>query len=1005
MKKTFAVVLFLLLFSGLRAQTQIAICPQISSFSSMSRGYYFTAPCNFTICGLFVPTDISTANQSVAVVRFTAGAPPAYSAVTNSFIELFYQPNYAINAMIPCNVTVNAGDIIGVYGSRAGADNSYGATNCATTILGNPVTLYRSGMQFDLGVTPMHDIWYENGNIGRVFMYINCCPTADFTVTSPVCLGQSTTATYTGSGTPPTTTFSWSFPGGTPATASTVGPHNITYSTAGTHTVSLTVNQTGCTPVTTTQNVVVNANPTVTVNSPSICTGQTATLTAGGAATYNWNTGSTSNPLTVSPGTTTTYTVTGTSAGCTGTATSVVTVSTNPAITVNSPTICAGQTATLTAGGATTYSWNTGSTANPLTISPGTTTTYTVTGTSTGCTGTGTGVVTVTPNPVVSTTSTTICAGQTGTLTASGATTYGWDTGFSGNPLTASPATTTTYTVTGTQTGCTGTASGVITVTPLPNAQISGFTDCTCGLSNGTATATGGTSYLWSNSQTTQTATGLSPGSYTCTVTSNGCSSTVNVTIGNTALFTLTTSVVEETCGQANGSATVTPSPAGTYTYLWSNGQTTQTATGLTAGTYTVSVSDPNNCTVTATVSVVNLSGPTAVISNIVHETCSASNGILTVTASGGTAGYTYLWSNGQTTQTVQNLQAGNYTITVTDQNGCTVIISQTINNSPAPVLNLQNMTPALCGQSDGSATITLTGGAAPLTFQWNNGQTSQNLTNVSGGVYTLIVTDNNGCRDTLTVTVNTIGGPSVTVSGTSALCDQFNGTATVNVSGGSGTYTYLWNNGQTTQTIQNLPAGTYSVTVSDGNCTGSGFVSISNIPGPTASFTANPTITTLEDPEIIFFNGSTGATSYQWSFGDGSTSTLFEPSHAYTAAGSYTIVLTVNNNAGCADSTQGVIIIKEPFAIWVPNAFTPDGDGINDYFGPKGTNFDPDHFEMYIYNRWGEQLFSTTNVNYCWDGRVNGTVCKQDVYIWMIILKVNEHKFQKFQGHVTIIR
>jgi len=147
--------------------------PDVASFTGMTRGYFFTAPTNFTITGLRVPTDRSTDDQSIEVVRFTAGTPPAYAATTNSFVSLFRASDVAGTAILPCNITINSGDIIGVFGSRgSNSTNSYGNPNYSTTINGLPVTLQRCGMQDDLEANPLHDIWSEASNsIGRVEMY------------------------------------------------------------------------------------------------------------------------------------------------------------------------------------------------------------------------------------------------------------------------------------------------------------------------------------------------------------------------------------------------------------------------------------------------------------------------------------------------------------------------------------------------------------------------------------------------------------------------------------------------------------------------------------------------------------------------------------------------------------------------------------------------------------------------------------------------------------------
>lgn len=171
------VVSTLLIGSSYSQGTLMPIGPHSSTFSSMVRGYYFTAPASFTICGLYIPTNASTASQNVEVVRFTAGPPPAFSGTTNNFTSLFYLANYAPNTIIPCNITVNAGDVIGIYGARgSGMVNSYDGAQFVSNILGNPATLYRSGMQANLSTQQMANIWSENaGSIGRIEMYYNCC--------------------------------------------------------------------------------------------------------------------------------------------------------------------------------------------------------------------------------------------------------------------------------------------------------------------------------------------------------------------------------------------------------------------------------------------------------------------------------------------------------------------------------------------------------------------------------------------------------------------------------------------------------------------------------------------------------------------------------------------------------------------------------------------------------------------------------------------------------------
>ena len=218
--KIAAITLLILVFTeNIKSQTPITLCPQSASFSSMTRGYHFTSTTTFTICGVYVEPNMSTAAQSVEIVRFTAGPPPAYAATTNSFVTLFQSLNYVPNAMIAVpNITINPGDVIGVYGSRGAAVNSYGPANCGVMINGIPHTLQRSGMQFNLATQPgMHDIWSEvNGSIGRVTMYTNCCvaPVAIPAITGDTVVCTGDTLTYTVPAQPGALSYNWTVPAG-----------------------------------------------------------------------------------------------------------------------------------------------------------------------------------------------------------------------------------------------------------------------------------------------------------------------------------------------------------------------------------------------------------------------------------------------------------------------------------------------------------------------------------------------------------------------------------------------------------------------------------------------------------------------------------------------------------------------------------------------------------------------------------------------------------------------
>ncbi|NDB81050.1 hypothetical protein EB155_14415, partial [archaeon] len=320
---------------------------------------------------------------------------------------------------------------------------------------------------------------------------------------------------------------------------------------------------------------------------------------------------------------------------------------------------------------------------------------------------------------------------------------------------------------------CTATNSIVITEPTVLNAANITSTNVSClGGANGTATVTpsGGTSpytYSWTTApaQTVATATGLTAGSYNVTVTdANNCTTTGSVTITEPAVaISLAASAVDASClNGTDGSVTVIASGGTTpYSYSWNTTppQLSQTVNSLGAGTYTVTVTDANNCSTTAQ-AVVN--EPTTSITITVSGTTDAScfgngDGGATVSASGGTAPYTYSWATNpvKTTATVSGLAAGNYSVTATDNNGCSSTQGVTIGQPAVLTVPTPAKTNVSCfGGGDGTATVSPTGGTAPYTYAWSNGQNTATATGLSAGTYTVTVTDANNCTATNSIVI-----------------------------------------------------------------------------------------------------------------------------------------------------------------------------------------------------------------------------------------------------------
>lgn len=382
-------------------------------------------------------------------------------------------------------------------------------------------------------------------------------------------------------------------------------------------------------------------------------------------------------------------------------------------------------------------------------------------------------------------------------------------------------------------------------VTLTGSTQVDANVSCNGGSdASATVNVTGGTApftYLWDNGATTATASTLAAGTYNVTVTdANGCNFTTAATVTEPTVLTASAALdANVSCnGGSDGGATVTGT-GGTapYAYAWSNGATTASISGVTAGTYTVAINDANGCVAVASVSITE---PTALVASTTLDANISCNGLsdggATANATGGTAPYTYAWDNGATTASILGVVAGTYTVTVTDANGCTATSSITITEPAVLTASTSVDANVSCnGLSDGGATVSATGGTAPYTYAWDNGATTASISGVVAGTYAVTITDANACTATSSATITE---PAVLIASTAVdaniSCNGgADGGATASVTGGTAPYTYAWDNGATTTSITGVVAGTYVVTVTDANgCTATSSVTITE---PTA--------------------------------------------------------------------------------------------------------------------------------------------------------------------------
>ena len=572
----------------------------------------------------------------------------------------------------------------------------------------------------------------------------------------------------------------------------------------------------------------------------------------------------------------------------------------------------------------------------------------------------------------------------------------------------------------------------------------SSYTHAACSLPSlsAAANASGGTSpytYLWNpTGQTTASATGLSVGTYTISVTDkNHCTVSAAVTITQpTPLIANITATTNASCyGQNSGSATVSVSGGIVpYSYSWApSGGSNATGTSLSAGTYTVTVKDAYGCTETLKTTITQ---PNAISINITGQPirCLGKSSSFTANVTGGTSPYQYNWNGvgliGSTTSaTVTILPPGNqtYTVTVTDAHGCTQNGYLTF-TFPPPLAVTASSSIVACSGRSATLCATATGGTGGDTYFW----APVNLTSpcvtipVSlSTVYTITVRDNCGVFTSATTSIRVNPPPAVNFSsdayqGCAPFCVQFrNLTASM-----GGREEYIWNFGNGDSVMEENPiycypkSGIYNVTltvISDSGCsstlTKDNMVTVYN--KPLAAFTYSPQQVSILSPTVQFTDESsdkTGIIYRLWNFGDdegkdSSMSTQLSPSHTYHDTGYYCTSLVIMDPHGCTDTATNCLVIEPLYSLYIPSAFTPNGDGLNDVFKPVGEYLS--NFSMYIFDRWGMEIFHSDNINNGWNGAINGigSICQEDTYIYKITVTDAEGNLHSYVGNVTLLK
>ncbi len=712
------------------------------------------------------------------------------------------------------------------------------------------------------------------------------------------------------------------------------------------------------------------------------------------------------------------------------------------------------------------------------------------------------------------------CMMQSVTLSASSATagiSYSWTgpSGFNANQpqtLVTQPG---TYTLTVTEpvNNCSSTATvTVIASATLPSVSAGNPQTINCAVSS--VLLSGSSSaiqpvYTWTGPQSftssLQNPVVTQAGTYTLTVNdiSSNCQGTATVVVMVDTTHPVISAGSDQTLSCAHTSVSLTGTSSATNsTFAWTGpGSFSANSPGImvsNAGTYTLTVVNNVNLCASADVVVVNPATPPPIVTASTTDViCFGGNtGAIALTVSGGTAPFTYSWSNNATLNAAVNagLNAGSYTCSITDNAGCVTLINSTL-TQPSPLLLSPVASDTVCLGQQLNLNAIASGGTAPYSYHWfdvNQTSISFPFTPSVSGQYTVIAADSNGCQSPPQSFIIGVYPPLlINVSAPLTICAGSPANLSVTATGGSGTNTYLWlpgAAGAAAITVTPSQSITYTVSVSDlcgsksdsirvnvnpipvapitgdtaGCATLCGLLSTTSVPGnsyvwtssnnstsagalfyycltagtytvqltvsdpigcssskqqlihvypvPVAGFHIQPENADVFDPMVSFINASSGADSFLWSFGDpaSSTSVAEHPVFVYPEKEDcYPVSLIARNQYQCADTATGEACIKDIFTIYFPNAFSPNGDGLNELFFPKAYGIDEKHFYLVIYDRWGNFLFDTDTPNKGWDGTVHGNsdIVQQDVYVWKCKLKDRYGSSHEYKGTVTLVR
>ena len=585
------------------------------------------------------------------------------------------------------------------------------------------------------------------------------------------------------------------------------------------------------------------------------------------------------------------------------------------------------------------------------------------------------------------------------------------------NPV-ASPTATTTYSVNVSNGVCSANVNQVVRLYKLITKDSIRNISCN-GLCNGwlkviPSGGVGNYSYQWSNSISQDTNTHLCKGSYTVTITDEqNCMDiqTLSISQPDTIKISVLDTVMLKCNGTCYGHINISvQSGTPPYSFLWNSGQNTQNIINICAGDYIVTVTDANHCKNDLLVKIRDTSNFTVTLNAKNDISCfSLCDGSATVIAGSGVPPYTYLWSNGNPTNQISNVCAGNYNVVVSDSKNCIVSVFVPINQPASLQMHVDSKKgPSCFGYNNGSVNLSAIGGTPKYTYNWNNQNVDSVQTGLSIGKYYITITDSHNCKAKDSVVLQQ---PTPLIldmhSGKTTCATSCDGSGWGIPSGGTRKYTYQWSNGAGDSLTSHLCAGINSLTVTDAN----NCQIIGNVIIVAGSYVLNVTATAEKDSVFVTDDIKLHALPangcvYQWLPSDLFVNANLANPIAHTL-GNTDFTVFVTDSIGCSNKATVSVKIREyscsnPF-VFVPNAFSPDGDGNNDVLYVRGKIISQLYFV--IYDRWGEKVFETRDINLGWDGIYKDKAADPGVFVYYLEVTCvdNQKYFQK--GNITLIR